>query len=164
MLWYKALHKLHNIMNDKTIYCEDWPCTWTKRLSILTLVLLKNNRIEFSRFSSVILVRIFYLLYFILVGSFVEMDQGRIKKRRGPHPAHGPAVAHMWFTTCSFLRWRVLSPKSQVGGLPLVVCPSIRNPTPRHSVVTGDSPNLGTSRKTVTAQTPYEWLLSTTEV
>jgi hypothetical protein len=30
---------------------------------MLTLVLLKDNRIEFSRFSSVILVRIFYLLY-----------------------------------------------------------------------------------------------------
>jgi hypothetical protein len=24
------------------------------------------------------------------------MDQGRIKRRRGPHPARGPAVAHMW--------------------------------------------------------------------
>jgi hypothetical protein len=24
------------------------------------------------------------------------MDQGRIKRRRGPHPARGPVVAHMW--------------------------------------------------------------------
>jgi hypothetical protein len=30
------------------------------------------------------------------VGLFAEMDQGRIKRRRGLHPAHGPAVTHMW--------------------------------------------------------------------
>jgi hypothetical protein len=27
--------------------------------------------------------------------NFAELDQGRIKRRRGPHPARVPAVAHM---------------------------------------------------------------------
>jgi hypothetical protein len=37
-------------MNDITISCEDWPCTWTKRLSTMTLVLLKDNHIDFRGF------------------------------------------------------------------------------------------------------------------
>jgi hypothetical protein len=50
--------------------------------------LLKDNRVEFSRFSCVILVRIFGLLYFIIVRQFAESDEGRIKRRRGPVDAH----------------------------------------------------------------------------
>jgi hypothetical protein len=30
--------------------------------------------------------------------NFAEMDQGRIKGRRGPHPVRGPAVARMWLS------------------------------------------------------------------
>jgi hypothetical protein len=37
------------------------------------------------------------------LANFGEIDQGRIKRRRGPHHARGPAVAHMWSRQCGIL-------------------------------------------------------------
>jgi hypothetical protein len=79
-------------MNDIRLQCLDWPRTWDKRLSILELALLKDNRIGFSRFSSVTLVRIFLFIVFHRRGLVRWNGSRGVEGRYGPRAGGCPYV------------------------------------------------------------------------
>jgi hypothetical protein len=66
--------------------------------------------------------------------NFAEMDQGRIKRRRGLHLARRLVVAHMWFTSYFVHRKQVIE-KSYNGKKCISAPKEIKQGVPQGSVL-----------------------------